>query len=166
MTLDEPVQVRLYRARFPPYEATRYLDAEALRSARKAIVECGTITAPGVELPVAAEIRNGRIVALRPTGCSGCGPRRGGGRRGSGSKELMKKVRAECAARGIGTSPVPAQLKISRRLGFQIPIGPVVIIIGDPAPGGIFDVCVEYQVGDFTCWWCLIGRPGCMKLGW
>lgn len=166
LALDAPIKVRVYRGKFKPFEATRYLDLAALKSARKATVECGTIEVAGLRQTVAAEIRKGMVVALRPVHCEGCAPR--GKRRTNATKlkKAMKAVRAELAARGIDPEPKPIPLKTSSRLGFQIPIGPIIIIIGDPAPGGVFDLCIEWSDGRQTCWWCLFGESGCMTLGW
>jgi hypothetical protein len=80
-------------------------------------------------------------------------------------KKAIADVRQQLTDRGLDVRPRPAALQMSARRGFQIPIGPIIIIIGDPAPGGIFDLCIEWWNGDTLCWWCLIGSSGCITFG-
>src|SRR5262245_20136744 len=75
-TIDRPIRARVYRARLRPFQSTKYLDAKALRKVRKATIEIGTLEAPGMSCPVAAEIRRGLITSLRPVGCAGSKPTR------------------------------------------------------------------------------------------
>lgn len=167
LEVRRPVRIRAYRGTFTPFESTRFLDVKALKRARKATIECGTIEAGGFTQTVSAVIENGRLVALKPIGCDGCGPRARNPKKlpGAELKQAMADVRRQLTERGIDVRPRPATLRISPRLGFQIPIGPIIIIIGDPAPGGIFDVCFEWWDGNRLCWWCLIGASGCITFG-
>lgn len=157
-----PVRVRAYRAKFRPFEATRYLDVRALRRARKATIECGTLEVAGTSLTLEAEIRHGQIVALKPIGCEGCTP---GKTRKVGSaalKEIMRAVARRLGEREPRQPALPMPLRISARLGLEIPIGPIIIIIG-----GDFglDVCIQVWEGNKLCWWCLFGPSGCIGFG-
>ena len=167
LEVRRPVRIRAYRGKFTPFESTRYLDAKALKRARKATIECGTIEAGGFKQTVSAVIQNGRLVALKPIGCEGCGPNARKPKKLASAelKKVMADVRRQLTDRGLDVRPRSATLRISPRLGFQIPIGPIIIIIGDPAPGGIFDVCFEWWDGNTLCWWCLIGASGCITFG-
>lgn len=167
LEIRRPVRIRAYRGKFSPFESTKYLDSKALKRAKKATIECGTVEAAGLKQTVVAEIRNGKLVGLKPIACEGCGPKSSQAKRLNRAevKKAMQQVRSQLADRGIDVRPRPTALRISPRLGFQIPIGPIIIIIGDPAPGGIFDLCFEWWSGDTLCWWCLIGASGCITFG-
>lgn len=47
-TLRRPLKAKIYRARFRPFESTKYLDQDALRKVGKTTIEIGTVEAPGV----------------------------------------------------------------------------------------------------------------------
>jgi hypothetical protein len=160
-----PLRVRVYRGKFRAFASTRYLNAKALKAARKAAIEVGTVEAAGVTKTVSAEIRNGKIVALKPVACAECEPKRGRKTDRSALKRAMQQVAQELAERGLDRPMKPMAIRISRRLGFEIPIGPIIIIIGDPAPGGVFDICFQYWVGNKLCWFCLFGASGCVGFG-
>lgn len=166
LEIRKPVRIRVYRGEFTPFESTKYLDAKALGRAKEATIECGTVEVAGLKQTVAAEIRSGMVVALRPIACEGCNPKpkklKKYGR--AELKRMMVHVRKALAERGIDARPRPMPLKISPRLGFQIPIGPIIIIIGDPSPGG-FDICIEWWSGNTLCWWCIFGASGCITFG-
>lgn len=160
----KPLRVRVYRGKFRPFEATRYLDVKALKSARSATIECGTVEAAGVKQTVSAVIRDGKIVGLRPVACEGCAPPKRRSKASTGElKQAMRQVREKLAERGLDRPPRPVALKISRRLGLQIPIGPIIIVIGEPPIG--LDFCVEWWDGNKLCWWCLFGPSGCITFG-
>lgn len=165
LQLKRPVRIAVYRGKFRPFEATKYLDKRALKSAKKVTIECGTVEAAGFKQPVAAEIRNGKVVALKPLGCSGCEPKKKP-RKLAASKvrRTIRRVEEALREHGLDQPPKPVPVTISR-LGFEIPIGPIIIIIGDPAPGGIFDLCIQWWNGNTLCWWCLIGASGCITFG-
>lgn len=162
--LRKPLRVRVYRGKFRPFEATRYLDVKALKSAKSATIECGTVEAAGVKHTVSAVIRDGKIVSLRPVACEGCAPttRR---RKPTAAelKQAMRQVQQKLGDLGLGGPPRPVALKISRRLGLQIPIGPIIIVIGEP-PFGL-DFCIEWWDGNKLCWMCFFGPSGCITFG-
>jgi hypothetical protein len=164
LEIRKPMRVRVFRGRFRPYEATKFLDVKALRAARQATIECGTVEAAGVKQTVSAVIRDGKVVALRPVACEGCAPMKS--RRkytATEMKQAMRDVKAAMAARGLDVPLKPMHIKVSRRLGFQIPIGPIIIVIGEPPIG--LDFCIEIWDGDKYCWWCLFGPSGCITFG-
>ncbi len=161
------MRIRAYRGKFTPFESTKYLDVKALERARKATIECGTIEAGGFKQTVSAVIQGSKLVALKPIGCEGCGAPRKNPKKVPSTelKKAIAGVRRQLKDRGLDVRPRPTALRMSPRLGFQIPIGPIIIIIGDPAPGGICDLCIEWWSGDTLCWWCLYGASGCIRFG-
>jgi hypothetical protein len=161
----KPLRVRVYRGRFKAFESTRYLNARALRAIRKGRIEVGTVEGAGFKQTVSAEIRNGTVVALKPVACESCAPKRSKKTARPALRQAMQQVATQLRERGLGEPIKPLPIRISPRLGFQIPIGPIIIIIGDPAPGGIFDLCFEWWDGNTLCWWCLIGASGCIGFG-
>ena len=52
-------------------------------------------------------------------------------------------------------------------LGFSIPIGPIIIVIGTDPDEGIdsFDICIVIDWGDKTCIYCLLAPNACMGGG-
>jgi hypothetical protein len=163
--IRKPVRVRAYRGRFRPFESTKFLDPKALKALRKGSIEIGTVEGAGFKQTISAEIREGKVFGYRPLECEGCKPK---GARKVARPELKAAMRQVAAAlvEGGHVKPMrPMAIRVSRRLGFQIPIGPIIIIIGDPAPGGIFDLCFEWWDGNTLCWWCLIGASGCITFG-
>lgn len=157
--IRSPLRARAYRAKFRPFEATKYLDARALRSARKATIECGTLEFAGTRLTLEAEIERGMVVALRPIGCEGCAPRKARKVGSAALKKTMRTLARQLEGGGIRQPALPIPLRISSRRGFQIPFGPIIIVIGD------WDFCVEVWIGDRFCWWCLFGPSGCIDFG-
>lgn len=166
LEIRKPARVRVYRGEFTPFESTKYLDVKALKRATSARIECGTVEAAGIKQTVVAEISKGMIVALKPIACEGCNVKPVKSRKYGRAeiKKMMVRVRTELEDQGINVRPKPMPLRISPRLGFQIPIGPIIIIIGDPSPGG-FDLCLEWWDGNKLCWWCIFGASGCITFG-
>jgi hypothetical protein len=155
LVIDKPIKTKAYRAKFRPLETTKFLDGKALRKAKKATLEVGTMEIAGVSKSVAAEIRNGMVVALKPMACEGCDSKRShGARKKSGGavfKKTMHLVATALKDRGISPPALPMPIKVSARLGFEIPIGPIIIVIGDPGDGS-FDLCFEIWIGNKFCW--------------
>jgi hypothetical protein len=55
---------------------------------------------------------------------------------------------------------MPMPIKVSAAVGFQIQIGPIVIVIREP-----FDICVGITLPDGSfCMACLLGESGCMDI--
>jgi hypothetical protein len=162
--IRKPVRIRVYRGKFRAFESTRFLDVKALKAARKAVIECGTVEAAGVKQTVSAIVSDGTVVGLRPIACEGCAPTKR--RRKATSSELkaaMRQVQARLADLGLDGPRKPMALKVSRRLGFEIPIGPIIIVIGEPPYG--LDLCISWWDGNKYCWWCLLGPSGCIGFG-
>lgn len=154
-----PVRIRAYRAKFRPFEATRYLDVRALKRAKKARIECGTVDVAGKTITLEAEVRSGRVVALRPIGCDACAPGKAQKLGSPALKTAMRAMVRQLEQRGVRPQGKPMPLRISARRGFQFPIGPIIIVIGD------WDFCVEIWIGNELCWWCLFGPSGCIEFG-
>jgi hypothetical protein len=164
LEIRKPLRIRVYRGKFRPFESTKYLDVKALKAERKATIECGTIEAAGVKQTVSAVISDGKVVGLRPVACEGCTPTKG--RRKVTPAELkqaMRQVQAKLADHGLDGPRKPTVLKISRHFGFEIPIGPIIIVIGEPPYG--LDLCISWWDGNKYCWWCLLGPSGCIGFG-
>ncbi len=161
--VKHPLCARAYKAKFIPFEITKFLDVEALRAAKKKIVlEVGTIEAAGYSLTVAAEIKDGKIVGLRPLHCRGGGPEKSEKPGAPAFKKTIAALNAGLEERGLLSAAKPVVLVASPRL--EIPIGPIVIVIGD-GPGGGWDFCIEITIGRTVCWWCLLSPSGCMTMG-
>lgn len=164
LEIRKPIRVRVFRGKFRPFEATKFLDAKALKAAKSATIECGTVEAAGIKQTVSAVIRDGRIVALRPVACEGCAPTKSRRWRSAPEiKQAMREVQAKLADRGLDGPQKPMPIKVSRRLGFEIPIGPIIIVIGEPPIG--LDFCIAVWDGNKYCWWCLFGPSGCITFG-
>ena len=164
--IDSPIPAQAYKSKFKPYEATKYLDIERLKAAKKATIECGTLEAAGRSYPVAAEIRNGQVVALKPLGCDNCAPAKTLKVTAATMKKTLAEINAKLAERGVNGGFSPTPVAISPALGFTIPIGPIVIIIGsDPTRGIDFDFCIEINSGGESCIYCLFLPSACMSMG-
>jgi len=161
--IKSPLRARVYRAKFRPFEATKFLDAKALRRAKRVTIEVGRLDAAGMTQTICAEVHNGMVVALKPVGCPGCDSSRSSKIGHAAFKKTIRLVSAAIKDRGITTTPTPMPIKISSRLGFEIPIGPIIIVIGDPGDG--FDLCIEIWIGNKLCWWCLFSPNGCIDFG-
>ena len=144
VTPRRPTRAKIHRAKFRPFESTKYLDKDALRKVAKTTIEIGTVEAPGVSFTLAAEIRRGMITRLSPVSCGECKP-------GRASRAKLKKVLTEARQRReVKSSPkLPMRLRISRTRG--IVIGQIVIVIDEGIP------CVWIWIGQFLCIICEFG---------
>ena len=156
-TLNKPVKAEVYRSKFRAFESTKYLNVAALKKAKRAVIESGSIEAPRMSATVAAEIRRGVITKITPVACRNCGNHK---RTGKGSKSTVKRVAAEAVQRVRGLRlPVfelPKSFSSAREI--DIPIGPIVIVIfTDP-----IDLCILIdEAGGGWCLWCLFGGSVC-----
>jgi len=156
LRLRKPVKATVYRAKVRQYDSVKFLDVKALARARRALIEIGSIDTPSGSATVVAEIRNGQVVGLRPKECANCKPRRK-----KLSLDQVKQLIEQVNVRNGVTLPLPVA-KTFGPMGLRIPIGPIVIIIGEPD----FGLCIEITKADGTvCWWCLWDPNGCMKMG-
>jgi hypothetical protein len=148
-TIGGPPKMKIYRAAFQPLAATKYLDAGALAKAGKAIIEIGTLEVPGHRVPIAAEVRRGRITALRPAPGLVCPDRRKASAARLG--RMLGEVTRQVEARRLPYLKLPMPLAISRRAGLTI--GPIVIVIvvEDDAP------CIWIWVNSRYCLICTFG---------
>ncbi len=162
--IRSPLRARVYRAKFRAFEATKFLDAKALKRAKRVTIEVGNLEVAGMTQAISAEIRSGMVVALKPVECAGCGPQNAKKAGSASFKKMIQLVSTALKDRGISPTPLPMPIKISSRQGFQIPIGPIIIVIGDPGDGG-FDFCIQVWIGNRFCWWCLFSPTGCIDFG-
>jgi hypothetical protein len=156
------VKGKLYRTKLRPFEATKYLDAAALRRAAKATIEIGTLEVPGVTVTVAADIRKGMITRLRPALCDGCG----GGRKVPRRRQILKLASAKIEALGLEPLALPVAISARRVITLPIPIipiGPIIIIVIIDV-GGDNGVCITIIVNGRSCWFCSDGYSGCSPL--
>jgi hypothetical protein len=162
--LTTPLRAWVYRGKFRPFEATKYLNASALASAKKAAIECGTVEINGKSVTLSVEIRGGKIVSLKPHACESCSPE--GGRKTvsrAKAKELLQAIDRELERRHIPNSKMSLAINAP---AFGIPIGPIVIIIGtDPDEGVDWnDLCIVIKSGVSSCIYCLIAPNACIGL--
>lgn len=158
--LELPLRARVYRAKFQAYEATRFLDEGALRRARRATLECGTLKAGGVTVPVVAEVERGKIVALKPVHCESCEPRKGRKLSKSKLRRVQRSIASQLEAGGFIEPLAPQPIRISRKLGLELPFDPHVIEIGNDG-----SICIVVIVGTSICWYCFRGPAECFDLG-
>src|SRR4030067_1087093 len=108
--IKKPLRARVYRAKFRAFETTKFLDVKALRKAKKVTLEVGTLEIAGMSQAIAADIRNGMVVALKPIACIGCDtknskktPRKIGS---AAFKKTMQLVGTALKDRGISPPPM------------------------------------------------------------
>jgi hypothetical protein len=143
-TLRTPVKATIYRGKFRPFAALRYLDTAALRRVTRATIEIGTVEAPGVSCTLAAEIRNGMITRLRPLPCAGCTRRRASQAK---LRRLLVEATRRIEALGLPQLRLPMPLKAAGTWGGKI--GPIVIVIDEGIP------CIWIYIGDTVCVFCV-----------
>lgn len=157
LRITKPVKAVVYRAKVKPYGSLKYLDLRALARARKAEVEIGVLETPAGSPTVVAEIKNGQVVRFGPKECSNCLKNHG--------KVKLAKLREVIAQTGRLKGGVTLPIPVARTFGstgLRIPIGPIVIVIGEPDE----TFCIEWTTTDGTiCWWCLFDQSGCMSMG-
>jgi hypothetical protein len=144
-----PPKIEIFRAAFRPFATTKYLDTRALAKVGKATIEVGTLEVPGHRVPIAAEVRRGRITALRPAVGLVCPDRR---RASAASlKRTLDAVTREVESRGLPYLRLPMPLAVSRRAGLTI--GPIVIVVvvEEDAP------CIWIWVNSRYCLICTFG---------
>ena len=159
LRIRKPLKAVVYRARVKPFETLAYLDVKSLARARRARVEIGVVETPAGGATVVASIRNGQVVRLAPKDCANC-RRRG---RGPANKKLRDVLALTRVKSGVGVAlPIPVGVMFRKNVGLRIPIGPIVIVIGEPDE----TFCIEWTTEDGTlCWWCLFDASGCMHMG-
>jgi hypothetical protein len=140
-TIRRPVKAKIYRGKFRPFAATKYLNLAALRRASKAAVEIGTVEAPGVSITLVAEVRKGMIVKVRPLPCVGCKRRPLGKAR---LKRTLTEVTKRVEALGQPQPRLPMALTESGG-SWGGTFGPITIIIDEGIP------CIWIYVGDTVC---------------
>jgi len=163
-----PLPAKVYRGRFEPFANTRFIDPAALKKARRAVIECGTLEIAGRSVTLVAETRKGVIAEIRPAACKGCSPKK---RRKPAPKSQVKKlievVNQKLSDRKEKQPKWPVGQVVARRsLGFSIPIGPIIIIIGTDPDEGVdtFDFCIVINSGSGSCIYCLFLPNACVGL--
>ena len=156
LRVRKPLKAVVYRAKVKQFDSVKYLNVGALARAPRALIEIGVIQTPVGSATVVADIRRGKVVALRPRDCPNCKP---GKRKPSNSK--VRQVISQVRVKGGVNLPIPVA-RMFGRMGLRIPIGPIIIVIGEPDMG----FCIEWTRPDGTvCWWCLWDASGCMRMG-
>jgi hypothetical protein len=161
-TISSPVTAKLYRGKFHAFESLKYLNFAALKAAKKAFIEIGSVEAAGVKVTVAAEIRNGLITEIRPLGCAECTKH---WEKDKHSKATLKKLGQAAfeKTRGLDEPTVQLPMAVEELEGdddgpIVIDIGPIVITIGE----GVSDICISVDQPDGGwCLYCLFGGNAC-----
>ena len=145
-SINYPVKMRAYKAKFRAFTVTRYLDRRKLKSARKISIEVGTIEAAGRSATLVAQIQNNMIVGLKLKACAGCKPMSKS--RQAAYKRLMPELIERTNALPGRKLSLPMPLMFTAKDIIRIPMGPIVIVI-ETSP----EICVMVQVGSR---WCVI----------
>ena len=148
-TISGPPKIKIYRAVFRPFDTTKYLDTRALAKVGKATIEVGTLEVPGHRVPIAAEVRRGRITALRPAAGLVCPGRRKAS--AASLKRVLAAVTYQIESRGLPYLRLPMPLAVSRRAGLTIGPIVIVIIVDEDAP------CIWIWVNSRYCLICTFG---------
>ena len=152
----KPLKAAAYRAEFTPFDALEFIDRRALARSAKARIELGVVTTPVGSATLVADVRAGEVVGLRLKDCPNCPPKRS-----KLAKDDVKKAMSQLRVDGHIKLPMPVT-RMFGRAGLRIPIGPIIIVIGEPD----MTFCIEWTRADGTiCWWCLFDASGCMKMG-
>jgi hypothetical protein len=162
-------KAEIYRSKFRPFEATKYLDLKALKAAKSATIEIGTVEAAGRSATVAVEIRKGVLTKVKPVSCPGCektGKKGKKGKKGKASPAATKKFQLEVLQRirDLGIPPLTTPKTIASLADIiEIDFGPIYILIGD----NFFDLCITVSGGTdgLECSYCLFLPPACSQTG-
>ena len=152
-------RAEIYRAKYVPYAATRYLDFKALKKTPRVVIELGQIAAAGRKIAVVGEIRKGMVTRMRPMACQDCREKGSTPHRqrkfSSATKKLLRDA-IVIAAKGSTIRKFPLPVEETAR---SIEIGPIIIFNG---PKGL-DACItiEQNTGGF-CVYCLFGSTWCV----
>lgn len=163
-----PLPAKVYRGKFEPYASTKFIDTAALKKTGRAVIECGTLDIAGHCVTLVAETRKGVITEIRPSACKSCAPKKG---RKQPSKPEVKRlvglVNQKLADLKIKQPEWPVGQPIARKsLGFRIPFGPIIVIIGTDPDEGVFtsDICIVINTKNGSCIYCIIGPNACVEL--
>jgi hypothetical protein len=142
----------IYRTHIVMASHVRYLNLAALKKARRAEIEIGSVTVGELTVPIVAEIKNGLITRLSPAHCQGCGPRRSKRARPQRQrKKLLRDVFAKVHALGVGgTTTLPISVAHLPTAQDLITIDVVV------CPDGTVCIRVETEDG-YGCLYCRDG---------
>ena len=157
-TIGKRVKAKVYKARFRPFQATRYLNIVALKKAKKAVIEIGSIEAVGRSATLAAEIRNGAIVDISPVPCRNCAKEKA---QVKAHRAELKKVAIEAMkrVREKGLPVVQLPIPITRVQSFYLGSELIFIFLD-----GIFDICFpKYYPDGWFCLDCITGPSVCVK---
>jgi hypothetical protein len=163
LVLKKPIAAKVYTAKFRPFESTKYLNVKALKAVKSAKLEVGAIEFAGESRTVAAEIKYGKVVGLQPLDCKACDDKKGKPVKAPAMKKASAQIAAALLKGGVKPPHFPAPVTVSKKLGFQIPIGPIIIVIFDDDI--IFDLCIEIWIGNRLCTYCLFQPSTCIDFG-
>jgi hypothetical protein len=141
----------IYRTRIVMARHVRYLDLAALKKARRAEIEIGSVTAGASTVSIVAEIKNGLITRLSPAHCEECGPRRSKRARPQHDrKKLLRDVFSKLHTLGVGGGPT-LPIPVARVAG---PAGITIDVVG--CSNGA--VCITIETDDgYGCMYCTDG---------
>ena len=156
-TIRGRANAAIYKAKFQPFELTKYLNVAALKKARKVPIQIGTIEAAGRKVTVEAEVHKGLITKIRPVGCENCGPLKSKGKTGGALKKVAREALKR--VRELGKPAMKLPIPISQLSLTPIVFGPVII---DWDKQGTMCITVVYTNG-LLCIWCQDARvPHCI----
>ena len=147
------LKATIYKARFRPFESTKYLNIVALKRAKKVPIQIGWIEAVGMNITLEAEVRKGLITKIRPVGCKNCGPQKKSKRKHRSAfnvvaREVLKRARV-LGKRATLPIPVSAVSKLV--------VGRIIIITNDD-----WDICITvYGPFGVVCIFCLFAPGVC-----
>ena len=129
-TIRGPVNAVIYKAKFQPFESTKYLNVAALKKAKKVPIQIGSIEAAGMKVTVEAEVDKGLITHIRPAGCENCGPPKSKGKTSGAFKKVAREALERVRALGKPTVKLPIPIShLSREAVDRIHFGPVLITL-------------------------------------
>lgn len=141
---------KIYRGRILMAEHVRYLDFSALKRAKKAVIEIGSVRAANVAFPLVAEVRNGMIVKLLPEHCTSCKPSTRKSSVWSGRQRAAKEALQKVRDLGLHSVQLPMPIsQLQRGAGAGLFGLPTITIIWDPLD---FCIAIEFTDGEI----CLI----------
>lgn len=142
-------KARIYRRRIVNASHMRYLNLAALKKARRAEIELGSVTVGALTAVIVAEIKQGLITRLRPAHCQKCGRRRS--IRARAQRDRTKLLRNIFSKRAPGTAPTALPIPVERLAGSRSNLTITIVI----TPDGI--LCLLIEIGGYGCLICTDG---------
>lgn len=146
----------VYRSRIVPSEHIKFLNLAALRRAKKAVFEVGTVQVAGRTIAISAEVHKGMVVGLRPTHCVACNPKERRSASASSARAKIAKAALE-KVRGLGLQPVRLPVSVARLGGRGFWDWNDIWILID------WEICIVIEYDDGTiCYYCTSTPSFCM----